>query len=120
MIVFHQLTPTEIIAIVDLMAKRLDERLAERDLSVEFTTPAKELLAEKGYDPVMGARPLRRTIQREIEDSLSERILFGEIPPHSIIVVDVEGEGADAEFTFTPQPKAELPDAPPIETAESD
>jgi ATP-dependent Clp protease ATP-binding subunit ClpC len=119
-IVFHQLTRAEIISIVDLMAKRLDERLAERDLSIEFTTPAKELLAERGYDPVMGARPLRRTIQREIEDTLSERILFGEIPSHSIIVVDVEGEGDSAEFTFSPQPKAELPDTPPIETAESD
>jgi len=119
-IVFHQLTRAEIISIVDLMASRLDERLAERDLSVEFTTPAKELLAEHGYDPVMGARPLRRTIQNEIEDVLSEKILFGEIPPHSIIVVDVEGEGKDADFTFTPQPKADLPDVPPVEAAESD
>jgi ATP-dependent Clp protease ATP-binding subunit ClpC len=119
-IVFHQLTKNEIISIVDLMAKRLDERLAERDLSIEFTTVAKELLAERGYDPVMGARPLRRTIQREIEDALSERILFGEIPPHSIIVVDMTGEGDTAEFTFSPQPKADLPDTPPVQTAETD
>ena len=119
-IVFHQLARAEIISIVDLMAARLDERLAERDLSVEFTTPAKELLAEHGYDPVMGARPLRRTIQNEIEDVLSEKILFGEIPPHSIIVVDVEGGGKDADFTFTSQPKADLPDVPPVEAAESD
>ena len=100
-IVFHQLTRKEIVEIVDLMAARLDERLAERDMSIEFTTPAKELLAERGYDPVLGARPLRRTIQREIEDALSEKILFGELPTHSIVVVDVEGEGEDAEFTFT-------------------
>ncbi len=120
-IVFHQLTRKEIVEIVDLMAARLDERLAERDMSIEFTTPAKELLAERGYDPVLGARPLRRTIQREIEDALSEKILFGELPTHSIVVVDVEGEGEDAEFTFTSQPKAELPDVPPsVEAAESD
>ena len=120
-IVFHQLTMTEIIQIVDLMAAKLDERLAERDMSIEFTTAAKELLAERGYDPVLGARPLRRTIQREIEDSLSEKILFGELPTHSIVVVDVEGEGEDADFTFVSQPKAELPDAPPpVETAESE
>jgi ATP-dependent Clp protease ATP-binding subunit ClpC len=112
-IVFHQLSMKEIVAIVDLMAAHLDERLAERDLSVEFTTAAKELLAEHGYDPVMGARPLRRTIQREIEDSLSEQILFGEIPPKSIIVVDVK----DGEFVFTPQPRGELPDIPPVEEA---
>ncbi|MFN8126183.1 MAG: ATP-dependent Clp protease ATP-binding subunit [Candidatus Nanopelagicales bacterium] len=117
-IVFHQLTRREIVQIVDLMAARLDDRLAERDMSIEFTTPAKELLAERGYDPVLGARPLRRTIQREIEDTLSEKILFGELPTHSIVVVDVEGEGEDAEFTFTSQPKAELPDAPPVEAAE--
>lgn len=90
-------------------------------MSIEFTTAAKELLAERGYDPVLGARPLRRTIQREIEDSLSEKILFGELPTHSIVVVDVEGEGEDADFTFVSQPKAELPDAPPpVETAESE
>ncbi len=119
-IVFHQLTRTEIVDIVDLMAARLDERLAERDMSIEFTTPAKELLAERGYDPVLGARPLRRTIQREIEDALSEKILFGEIEPKSLIVVDIEGDGEDAVFTFTPQPKVEAPDAPPVEAAESE
>ncbi len=119
-IVFHQLTRSEIVAIVDLMAKLLDERLAERDLSIEFTTPAKELLAARGYDPVMGARPLRRTIQREVEDALSEKILFGEIPKHSIVVVDVAGEGDDMDFTFTSQPKEELPDLPPVAAAESD
>ena len=86
-------------------------------MSIEFTPAAKDLLAERGYDPVMGARPLRRTIQREIEDPLSEKMLFGDLVPGSIVVVDVEGEGDDAEFTFTLRPKAELPDVPPIETA---
>ncbi|MCH9816884.1 MAG: ATP-dependent Clp protease ATP-binding subunit, partial [Actinomycetia bacterium] len=118
-IVFHQLTKAEIIAIVDLMAAALDERLAERDMSVEFTRKAKDLLADHGYDPILGARPLRRTIQREIEDPLSEQILFGELSPNSIVVVDVEGEGDDAEFTFKSEPKAQLPDAPPLEAIES-
>jgi ATP-dependent Clp protease ATP-binding subunit ClpC len=118
-IVFHQLSLKEIVAIVDLMAAHLDERLAERDMSIEFTRTAKDLLAERGYDPVMGARPLRRTIQREIEDPLSEKILFGDLDPGSIVVVDVKGEGEDAEFTFTAEPKAKLPDAPPIPAVEA-
>ena len=62
-------------------------------MGIELTPAAKQLLAEKGYDPVLGARPLRRTIQREIEDALSEKILFGELTPGQIVVVDVEGEG---------------------------
>jgi ATP-dependent Clp protease ATP-binding subunit ClpC len=61
---------------------------------------ARELLAERGYDPVLGARPLRRTIQLEIEDTLSEKILFKEIGRGETIKVDVKGEGKDAEFTF--------------------
>ena len=65
-IVFHQLSKTEIIEIVDLMLARLDERLRDKDMGIELTQPAKELLAERGYDPVLGARPLRRTIQRDL------------------------------------------------------
>ena len=116
-IVFHQLTQDEIIEIVDLMLARLDERLKDKDMGIELTTAAKELLARRGYDPVLGARPLRRTIQREVEDSLSEKILFGDLRPGQIIVVDVEGEGDNAKFTFTGEDKAELPDAPPVEAA---
>ena len=101
------------------MAKRLDERMADRDMSIEFTTAAQELLAERGYDPFMGARPLRRTIQQDIEDPLSEKILFGDLNPHCIVVVDVVGEGDSAEFTFTSEPKAQLPDVPPMEAVES-
>ena len=80
-VVFHQLTQEEIITIVDLMLAKLDERLRDKDMGLELTQPAKDLLAKKGYDPVLGARPLRRTIQREIEDVLSEKILFGELRP---------------------------------------
>ena len=118
-IVFHQLTPAEIVKIVDLMVANLDARLRDRDMGIELTQPAKELLAEKGYDPVLGARPLRRTIQREIEDQLSEKILFGELSSGSIVVVDAEGEGEERGFVFRGEDKAELPDEIPVATAES-
>jgi ATP-dependent Clp protease ATP-binding subunit ClpC len=111
-VVFHQLHKEEIIQIVDLMIASLDERLKVKDMGIELTQAAKDLLAARGYDPLLGARPLRRTIQREIEDSLSERILFSELKAGEIIVVDVEGEGADAKFTFTGSPKAITPDSP--------
>ena len=111
-IVFHQLTKPQIIQIVDLMLKNLDDRLHAKDMGIELTPAAKDLLAERGYDPLLGARPLRRVIQREIEDSLSERILFGELKAGEIIVVDVEGVGAEAVFTFKGAPKASMPDTP--------
>jgi ATP-dependent Clp protease ATP-binding subunit ClpC len=91
-IVFHQLTPEEIVKIVDLMTARLDLQLRNKDMGLELTSEAKALLAEKGYDPVLGARPLRRTIQREIEDPLSEKILFGELSAGQIVVVGAELE----------------------------
>ena len=111
-IVFHQLTKEQIVQIVDLMIKNLDDRLQAKDMGIELTPAAKDLLALRGYDPLLGARPLRRTIQREIEDALSERILFGELKAGEIIVVDVEGEGAEAVFTFKGAPKVETPDTP--------
>ena len=89
-------------------------------MAIELTPAAKSLLAERGYDPTLGARPLRRTIQRDIEDPLSERMLFGDLVPGSIVVVDIEGEGDERTFTFTPTPKAELPDTPPVEAADQD
>jgi ATP-dependent Clp protease ATP-binding subunit ClpC len=117
-VVFHQLTPEEIVRIVDLMIDKVDERLRDKDMGLELTTAAKELLGKRGFDPVLGARPLRRTIQREIEDSLSERILFGDLKAGQIVLVDVEGEGPTAEFTFTGAGETpELPDAPPVEEA---
>ena len=116
-VVFHQLSEDEIVRIVDLMIAKLDERLRDKDMGIELTPAAKELLAKKGYDPVLGARPLRRTIQREIEDNLSEKILFGELRPGTIVVVGAEGEGETATFTFTGEPKTAVPESPPVETA---
>ncbi|HET7304178.1 MAG TPA: ATP-dependent Clp protease ATP-binding subunit, partial [Segeticoccus sp.] len=116
-IVFPQLTQEEIIAIVDLMVARLDERLKDKDMGIELTASAKKLLAKRGYDPVLGARPLRRSIQRDIEDALSEKILYGEIASGEVVVVDTEGEGKEEQFTFTGTPHSHVPDAPPIEAA---
>ncbi len=111
-IVFHQLTRDQIIQIVDLMIAGLDDRLKAKEMGIELTQAAKDLLAARGYDPLLGARPLRRVIQREIEDSLSERILFSELKAGEIIVVEVEGEGAEAKFTFKGSPKVSSPDTP--------
>ncbi|MEO8219535.1 MAG: ATP-dependent Clp protease ATP-binding subunit [Specibacter sp.] len=110
-VVFPQLTQDEIIEIVDLMVARLEGRLADKGMGIELTPAAKILLATKGYDPAMGARPLRRTIQREIEDHLSEKILFGELKDGDIVTVGVEGEGDDAKFTFVGTAKPHIPDA---------
>ncbi len=116
-IVFHQLTEDDIIQIVDLMLNRLDGQLKNQDMGLELTAAAKKLLAKKGYDPVLGARPLRRTIQREIEDSLSEKILFGELRAGQIVLCDAEGEGEAAAFTFRGELKPKAPDTPAVATA---
>jgi ATP-dependent Clp protease ATP-binding subunit ClpC len=119
-IVFNQLTQEQIIEMVDLMLARVEVQLKTKDMALEMTPVAKKLLAKRGFDPVLGARPLRRTIQREIEDQLSEKILFGELQPGQIIVGDVEGwdgEGPDdkAHFTFRGEAKPRpVPDAPPV------
>ena len=124
-IVFHQLTRPEILQIVDLMITSLDDRLKDKDMGLIMTDQAKELLVDKGYDQSLGARPMRRTIQREIEDVLSEKILFGELTAGNLVVVGVEGEAANADkktadtrvFTFTGEVKQALPDAPPVNSA---
>ncbi|MCU1639099.1 MAG: NDP-hexose 4-ketoreductase, partial [Microbacteriaceae bacterium] len=95
-IVFPQLNPAELLQIVDLFIKRLSERLLDRDMTVKLELPAKEQLIKVGFDPSLGARPLRRAIQHEIEDRLSERILQGELNAGDHVVVDF----ADGEFSF--------------------
>jgi ATP-dependent Clp protease ATP-binding subunit ClpC len=132
-VVFHQLTEEQIITMVDLMITRVEAQLANKDMAIELTPAAKSLLAKRGFDPVLGARPLRRTIQREIEDQLSEKILFGEIEGGQIVIVDVEAANADvpegsraaedkAKFTFRgePKPAVVVPDSPPMDMAGAD
>ena len=89
-VVFHELAQTEVVQMVDLMTKRLMGQLESQGLGIELTQNARELLAKKGYDPLLGARPLRRAIQRMVEDPLSEKILYKEFRAGEIIVVDTE------------------------------
>jgi ATP-dependent Clp protease ATP-binding subunit ClpC len=94
-IVFHKLTKEEIKTIVDLLMKRLRDQMGEHAADVSLTEEAKELLVEKGYDPTMGARPLRRAIQRYIEDPLADFVLGREITPGSTILVDKKRDSDD-------------------------
>jgi len=89
-IVFHELTMEEVTRIVDLMINRLSNQLAGQGMGLELTDAVKHHLAEHGYDPTLGARPLRRAIQRLIEDPLSERLLHKEFKAGEIVIVDVE------------------------------
>jgi ATP-dependent Clp protease ATP-binding subunit ClpC len=89
-IVFHELSRDEVTEIVDLMIKRVRDQLEGQGIGMELTQEAKFFLADKGYDPTLGARPLRRAIQQYIEDPLSERILWKEFRVGETIIVDVE------------------------------
>jgi ATP-dependent Clp protease ATP-binding subunit ClpC len=91
-IVFHELSKPEVVQMVDMMTKRLAGQLESQGLGIELTQAAKELLADFGYDPQLGARPLRRAIQRHIEDALSEKILYKQFSAGQIIVVDAEDD----------------------------
>ncbi|MBY8873175.1 ATP-dependent Clp protease ATP-binding subunit [Micromonospora sp. PLK6-60] len=122
-IVFHQLRELEILSIVDIMIQRIETQLRNKDMGLELTDNAKKYLAKKGFDPVLGARPLRRTIQRDIEDNLSERILFNELTPGQIVVVDCEGDPEDIDksklvFRGAEKP-VEVPDAVPADLGAS-
>jgi ATP-dependent Clp protease ATP-binding subunit ClpC len=106
-IVFHKLTKEEITTIVDLQLRRLREQMATHEVAIELTDDAKELLVDKGYDPAMGARPLRRAIQRYIEDPLADFVLGRQLEPGSTILVGRtrtdEGEpGDEVDITFIP------------------
>ncbi len=89
-IVFHELSKDEVIEIVDLMMRRVAVQLEGQGIGIEITQAAKHLLAERGYDPTLGARPLRRAIQRLVEDPLSERLLYKEFRAGEIVIVDAE------------------------------
>ncbi|MET3421721.1 ATP-dependent Clp protease ATP-binding subunit ClpC [Actinoplanes tereljensis] len=114
-IVFHQLRQEEILQIVDIFTARIEGQLKNKDMGLELTDNAKKYLAKKGFDPVLGARPLRRTIQRDLEDTLSEQILFNELRPGQIVVVDCEGDPENIEkskLTFSAADRR-VPDAVP-------
>ncbi len=111
-IVFHELTREEVTRIVDLMIRRVREQLEGQGLNLELTPAAKDLLARRGYDPTLGARPLRRAIQRSVEDPLSERILWKEFRAGETVIVDAEGE----EIVFR---SIEGIEPPPVELAEA-
>jgi len=102
-IVFPHLTHEELLKVVDLFIKRLKDRLYERDMSIEISDAAKERLAQIGWDPTLGARPLRRAVQHEVEDPMSEKILYGEFKTGDHIKVDL----VDGEFTFTAAPRGD-------------
>ena len=92
-IVFHALSKEEIHQIVDLMMNMVREELKEREISIELTEPAREYLAENGFDPVLGARPLRRLIQNEVEDRLSDELLGGQFEEGDTAIVDIDEDG---------------------------
>jgi len=97
-IVFHELSMDEIKRIVDLLLGRVREQLQSRQLDLVLTDEAKEFLGDKGYDPELGARPLRRAIQRYLEDPLSERVLLGEFTAGQTILVGLDAENQELTF----------------------
>lgn len=118
-IVFHELSIEEVTEIVDLLLMRTVEQLESQGIGLELTDAAKSFLAAKGYDPSMGARPLRRAIQRRIEDVLSEKLLYKDYRAGQIIVVDVETrENGDEDLSFNAHEGFEPPSTP--ELAETD
>ena len=106
-IVFHKLSKPEIMSIVDLVLARLREQMATYETSIELTDEAKELLVDKGYDPTMGARPLRRAIQHFIEDPLADFVLGRELEPGSTILVARKNED-EVDISV-------IPGAPPVD-----
>jgi ATP-dependent Clp protease ATP-binding subunit ClpC len=123
-IVFHKLTKEEIMTIVELMMKRLRDQMGEHEAAIELTEGAKELLVDKGYDPTMGARPLRRAIQRFIEDPLADFVLGRELEPGSTILVDRKND-EEVDITIipgeiTPEKVTVPPDEPEGSAGEDD
>ena len=114
-IVFHELTLDEVKEIVDLMLDRVHEQLKNSDLEVVLSDEAKEYLATEGYDKEFGARPLRRSIQRLLEDPLSEELLMGKYKAGSTIVVSLDSEKQKLEFE-----PVEAPDEPPVDFVDSE
>jgi len=98
-IVFHPLGKEEIAGIVDIQVRLLQERLADRKLTVTVTPAAREYLAVKGYDPAFGARPLKRLIQKEVQDALALKLLSGEIRDGDAVEIDHGPDGLEFRRT---------------------
>ncbi len=111
-IVFHELALDEVVEIVDLLIRRVREQLDGTGIGLELTREAKQFVAQKGFDPTLGARPLRRAIQNLIEDPLSEKILWKEFRVGETIIVDIDGDTQDIVFR-----KIEGLEPPPVELA---
>ena len=111
-VVFHQLDRTEILSIVDLMMNQVRGELDDKQVGLELTDAAKEYLGEKGFDPVLGARPLRRLIQNEVEDQLSEEILSGRLGAGDIALVDVEEDAVKITAKSPAETEAVLEEEP--------
>ncbi|MFB3119315.1 MAG: ATP-dependent Clp protease ATP-binding subunit [Stenotrophomonas maltophilia] len=111
-IVFHQLARSEILSIVDLMMIMVRKELEEKEIGLEITDAAREYLGEKGFDPVLGARPLRRLIQNEVEDTLSDALLGGNIKAGGIALVDLDEEGKIVVLSKEPEPEPEAEPEP--------
>jgi len=123
-VVFHQLKQDEILEIVDLMMNQVRTELDEKEISLEITQAAKTYLGEKGFDPVLGARPLRRLIQDEIEDSLSDVVLNRTLVAGDVAMIDLDNDGAikitSKKAKAKPKAKAKAEPEAEVETANSD
>jgi ATP-dependent Clp protease ATP-binding subunit ClpC len=123
-IVFHKLTKEQILTIVDIQMKRVREQMAIHDVAIELTDEAKDLLVDKGHDPAMGARPLRRAIQRVIEDPLADFVLGRSLEPGSTIIVSRKGETEEVDMTVIPgevtPEKVTVPPEEPVDSSEDE
>ena len=115
-IVFHELTFGEVKTVVELLVDRVRTQLQSQALDIALSDAAKTRLAEKGYDPQLGARPLRRALQTMLEDPLSERLLLKDFPAGATVLVDIDEEDED-RLSFV---SVETPTQPPVELAESE
>jgi ATP-dependent Clp protease ATP-binding subunit ClpB len=125
-VIFDALSMEELGSIVDIQVLGLDRRLRERRLVVEVTEAARQWLGERGYDPMYGARPLRRLMQREIDDRLARALLAGEVRDGDTVVVDVQpggsglwvgpqGASRPAQWSFDAEPEADVVEGEPID-----
>jgi ATP-dependent Clp protease ATP-binding subunit ClpB len=100
-IIFHSLDQQHILHIVAIQLQRLERLLAHKRVTLQLTPAARSLLAERGFDPVFGARPLKRVIQRELQDTLANALLSGQVRENDHVLVDADGSGEGAQLLFS-------------------